>query len=81
MDVSWVVLCKHEREALELGAAGEHGVKLAVLHGGVDNNDLLQVGEGWREAGCVRELAEAEPEAAEGGAAEEIGWGTPLDGP
>lgn len=78
MDVPWVVLCEHDREALKLGAAREHSVELAVLRGAMDNPELLQVDEGRSEAGGVRELAEAEPEAAEGGASEEAGGRTPL---
>lgn len=78
MDIPWAVLCQHEREALKLGAAREHGVELAVLHGAMYNPELLQADEGRREAGGVREPAEAEPEAAEGRASEEAGGRTPI---
>lgn len=78
MDVPWVVLCQHESEPLKLGAAREHSVELAVLHGAMDNPELLQAGEGRSEAGNVRELAEPEPEAAEGRASKEARGRTPL---
>lgn len=56
-------------------------MEIAILHGGVYNAELLQAQEGRNGAGCVRKLAEADPEAAEGRAAEDVGGNAPLDGP
>ncbi|WVZ69846.1 LOW QUALITY PROTEIN: hypothetical protein U9M48_018570 [Paspalum notatum var. saurae] len=81
MEVPRVVLRQHEGKGLEVGAARDHGVEVAVLRGGVDNAELVQAQESRSDAGRVRELAEADPEAAEGGAAEDVGGDAPFDGP
>lgn len=63
-----------ERELLQRGAAGEHVVEVPVIHDGVADAKLLEVGEdvgaAW-VAGGVREAEDAQVEAAEGGAAED----------
>lgn len=66
MEVSRVVLRQNEGEGLELGAAWDHGVEVAILRGGVDNAELPQTEEDRSDAGRVRELTEADPEAAKG---------------
>lgn len=72
-----------ERERLERGTGSEHVVEVAVLDAGVENDELPEVGEDAStvgEAAGVRELQESEVEAAELGAAEDVGGKGHVEG-
>uniref|UniRef100_K3XPT6 Uncharacterized protein n=1 Tax=Setaria italica TaxID=4555 RepID=K3XPT6_SETIT len=79
----WQAVAQDERERLERGTGSEHVVEVAVLDAGVEEDELPEVGEDASavgEAAGVRELPESEVEAAELGAAEDVGGEAHVDG-
>lgn len=78
-DVLGHAVAYDEREGLEHGAGGEHVFEVAVAEDGVEDAELSEVGEDAGAVG-VREPPEAEVEAAERGAAEDVSGEAQIDG-